>query len=758
MSLFSRAFDREKSIKQAEKYVQQGKVEAAIKEYEAVAKADPKDMTVANILGDLYQRANRVDEAAARFAAVADYYRRGNQMPQAVATYKKLVRLAPDRPEHALTLAELFRKQGMGADSRQMYQQAAQAARRINSPTTLITALRELVRLDGETATTKLELAEAFAATGQRNDATEMFLSAGNEFRKEGKHDDAKTAFERAFELRPDHLGALRGLAEAMIDGGQPDAAYERIRAQISQAPNNLDLAVVLGRAYLHGGELGAAEATFDRLFSIDQARYEHKLEAAEAWIARGNFDHAIDIVRQCLDAMLARGQKKRATAVLKHIIEKEPEHIEALKCMAEIYERVDEKRNLASTLNLLAQAALRGQREQDAIRALEKLVVHQPNKKAYRKQLEELSAHATRPVEEVQAFPEGFEAPSAVGYFDRMMSTTTGGKVAEDDAPAPKPAATTSSESEYSVALLDSILAQNPELVQARLSLMEKMVASQPDHIETRMQLKQLFLDAGRKEQAARECMIIANLHQAKGNSDKAAELRAEALDIDPNVELIPLQSPIPSPDALIPLTPEPIAFQTPGLANMLTPTYTPPVYVPPPVAPVPSAPRSRLDDLLTIGQFQKFHEREWSRAARDGRPIALLLVKMDFFDAYSPSFRVPCLEIVSQLLEGALSDPGELVAFFGTDEFLILLPETDANRAQEVAESMRAAIFDKNIPHSGSQHRVVTASIGLTSDLPLFEGAQFESIMETLQQTLLVALANGGNAVAVSPTAFRR
>lgn len=764
MAFFSRSFDREKTIKQAEKYVQQGKVEAAIKEYEAVAKAEPGDVTISNILGDLYQRANRVDEAAARFAHVAEYYRKGNQMPQAVATYRKLVRLAPDRPEHALTLADLFRKQGMAADARQMFQQAADAARRINSPNTLIAALRELSKMDGDSANTKFELAEAFAATGQRNDATEAYLAAAAAFRAEGNLGQTRAAFERAVELRPENLVALRGLADAMIDGGQAAAAYELIRARISQSPNNLDLAVTLGRAYIHGGDIPAAEATFDRLYAIDQARFEHKLEAAEAWIAQGNFDRAIEIVRQCLDVILARGQKKRATAVLKHIIEQSPEHIEALKCLAEIYERVDEKRNLASTLNLLAQAAIRIQREQDAIRALEKLVEHQPNKKAYRKQLEELSAQAQKPAAEQpppqQAFPEGFEAPSAVGYFDRMMSTTTGGGTApeREEPAAPKPPAPTPSESEYSVALLDSILAQNPELVQARLSLLEKMVSSQPEHIDTRLQLKQLYLDAGRKELAARECMLIANLYQAKGNGDKASELRAEALDIDPNVELIPLQSPIPSPDVLIPL--ESITFETPGLSNMLTPTYVPPPPQPQPVyaPPVPAAPRSRLDDLLTVGQFQKFHEREWSRATRDGKPVALMLVKMDYFDAYSPSFRVPCLEIVSQLVEGALSDPGELVAFFGSDEFLVLLPETDANRAGEVAERMRTAILQKNIPHSASPHKVVTASIGLTSDLPLFEAVQFEAMMENLEQTLLIAISNGGNQIAVSPTAFRR
>lgn len=300
-----------KTLKQAEKHAQQGKLEAAIKDYELVARTDPKDVTIANILGDLYQRVNRTQEAAGRFAMVAEHYVRQQQLPQAIALYKKIIRLQPDQPEYSLALGNLHRKQGMVADAKQDYRSAAEAARRNGAPETLISALRELAKLDPGDGRVKRELAEAHLRSGQRTDAFEQFLAAGTALRRQQDWEGSLGAYDRALSIRPDSTSALGGYAETCIAAGQALLGYECIRQQISQTPNNLELAVVLGRAYLQGGELDAAEATFDRLFAIDQSRFEHRLEVAEACVQREAFDRAVHIIRSLLNLILDRGQKK---------------------------------------------------------------------------------------------------------------------------------------------------------------------------------------------------------------------------------------------------------------------------------------------------------------------------------------------------------------------------------------------------------------------------------------------------------------
>ncbi len=748
MAFFSRSFDREKTLKQAEKHAQQGKLEAAIKDYELVAQTDPRDVTIANILGDLYQRVNRTQEAAGRFAMVAEHYVRQQQLPQAIALYKKIIRLQPDQPEYSLALGNLHRKQGMVADARQDYRSAAEAARRNGAPETLISALRELAKLDPGDGRVKRELAEAHLRSGQRTDAFEQFLAAGAALRRQQDWEGSLGAYDRALSIRPDSTSALGGYAETCIAAGQALLGYERIRQQISQTPNNLELAVVLGRAYLQGGELDAAEATFDRLFAIDQSRFEHRLEVAEACAQREAFDRAVHIIRSLLNLILDRGQKKRATAILRSILERHPNHIPTIECLAQVYEQSGEKRKLASTLDLLSQAYLDAGREADAIRTLEQSIRYQPSRKA-RQRLEALTGHkADDPAPAAaMSFPEGFESPSAAGYYDRM----TAGATSPAGATTPVDHAETTS-GEYSIALLDSLLVQNPELMQARLTLVERMVAAQPDVLETRLQLKDLYVEAGRKTDAAREAMVLAQMYQTRGDADKAAELRAEALSLDPNAALLPATPQPPPLPLAAPLPPAmPLSFEVPGgLGNLLTGNPAGPGAEP------PSA--GRLGELLTLAQFQKLHGREWSRAARHSYPLTLCLARLDFFESYPAAFRQPCLEVVAGLFDAQLAPAGGLAAYDPNEGFLVLIPDADAEQGREQAENLRTAIQQKGIPHAASPHRVITLSIAVTSDLPLFEGMPFDKLVSILRDALTNVTTRGGNLVTVAPAAYRR
>ena len=62
---FGFGFNKQKVLSAAEKFVQQGKLQNAITEYEKILKNDPKDLTVNNTVGDLYARLGETDKAIA---------------------------------------------------------------------------------------------------------------------------------------------------------------------------------------------------------------------------------------------------------------------------------------------------------------------------------------------------------------------------------------------------------------------------------------------------------------------------------------------------------------------------------------------------------------------------------------------------------------------------------------------------------------------------------------------------------------------
>src|SRR2546426_3161844 len=107
------AFEKAKVLKAADKFLSQGNISAAIKEYRQIVDHDEDDFTALNMLGDLYARAGRKEEAISCFLHIAEHYREQEFALKAIAMYKKIDRLNPRDPEIAEKLAILYANQNL---------------------------------------------------------------------------------------------------------------------------------------------------------------------------------------------------------------------------------------------------------------------------------------------------------------------------------------------------------------------------------------------------------------------------------------------------------------------------------------------------------------------------------------------------------------------------------------------------------------------------------------------------------------------
>src|SRR5215469_13506651 len=122
---FGFGFNKQKVLSAAEKFVQQGKLQNAIAEYEKILKNDAKDLTVTNTVGDLYARLGDNAKAVECFKSVGDAYAAQGFTVKGIAMYKKITKLAPS-VDASLKLAELYTQQGLFNDARAQYLQVAE--------------------------------------------------------------------------------------------------------------------------------------------------------------------------------------------------------------------------------------------------------------------------------------------------------------------------------------------------------------------------------------------------------------------------------------------------------------------------------------------------------------------------------------------------------------------------------------------------------------------------------------------------------
>jgi diguanylate cyclase (GGDEF)-like protein/PAS domain S-box-containing protein len=160
--------------------------------------------------------------------------------------------------------------------------------------------------------------------------------------------------------------------------------------------------------------------------------------------------------------------------------------------------------------------------------------------------------------------------------------------------------------------------------------------------------------------------------------------------------------------------------------------------------------------DGLTAVGNRREFDavlQREWSAAQRHGAPLSLIMVDIDFFKSYNDYYGHvqgdECLKRVAGLLSDAVR-PGDFVGRFGGEEFVLILPNTGADAARQVAERCRNRIGAAEIAHERSPFRqTVTASFGVGSVIPDVSGdpVAFVNLVDT---QLYLAKDNGRDCIA--------
>ena len=113
-------------------------------------------------------------------------------------------------------------------------------------------------------------------------------------------------------------------------------------------------------------------------------------------------------------------------------------------------------------------------------------------------------------------------------------------------------------------------------------------------------------------------------------------------------------------------------------------------------------------LTGIANRRMFDTVLEREWSSAQRSGASLSVIVLDIDYFKQYNDHYGHikgdECLRRVARTLSLAANRPRDFIARIGGEEFVWLLPETDAESARLVANKCLHLIRQQQIPHEFS------------------------------------------------------
>lgn len=159
----------------------------------------------------------------------------------------------------------------------------------------------------------------------------------------------------------------------------------------------------------------------------------------------------------------------------------------------------------------------------------------------------------------------------------------------------------------------------------------------------------------------------------------------------------------------------------------------------------------QAHTDGLTGIANRRHFDidlTRSWRNAERTALPLSLIMADVDHFKLYNDHYGHhqgdKCLKAVATALGRALHRPPDLIARFGGEEFVALLPNEAIGGARTVAQRLLSAVRDLRLPHTKSPGGYVTVSLGLASCQPQRDLAE-TSLIATADAKLYQAKAAG-------------
>lgn len=169
-------------------------------------------------------------------------------------------------------------------------------------------------------------------------------------------------------------------------------------------------------------------------------------------------------------------------------------------------------------------------------------------------------------------------------------------------------------------------------------------------------------------------------------------------------------------------------------------------------------------LDGLTQVAnrrQFDQCLEQEWRRLARDQVSLSLILCDVDCFKLYNDTYGHQagdsCLKQVARAIQRVAKRPADLVARYGGEEFAVILPNTPAEGAIQLAEAIRTRVKELGIVHASSPiSDCVTLSLGVASIFPSPRTSPTLLVM-TADKALYQAKAAGRDQVVFQQLGIR-
>lgn len=340
--------DIAKRREKAEKYLQKGKITAALEEYVAILHEDPENDNIRQTAADLYIQVNDTQQAAKLLGDL--FYRQvdAGDSTNAALTYKKLTRFAKPTFEQTFRYA-LFIESNNKKEALEAYEAALAGFTAQRNNKRALAVLERIVFLDpsGQNFWRAGELA---LEMGEAKKACVCFLSVGELEQKSGGN--AGPWYERAYRADPSNPEAKLAYGRLLVQQNNFLEALEALQPLMkARETATSEVRDLYGRALMGTGRFTEAEPILWQLFEQNPERAQQIVDLVAALIDAQQDAAAVALARKLERFQRGKGNRREFVAMISQLLEQHRPSAEMLEYMAELFNSSNREADYCQTL-----------------------------------------------------------------------------------------------------------------------------------------------------------------------------------------------------------------------------------------------------------------------------------------------------------------------------------------------------------------------------------------------------------------------
>jgi pilus assembly protein FimV len=524
------AFNKSKSLENALKFLNQGKVAQAIAEYQQILRHDSKDQATLMTVGDLYARQGDMKQAVEYFERLAQVYLNDGFNSKAIAIYKKIAKLAPAELAPLERLADLYVQQGVLSEARPLFLQIAESHLKANRAQKAVEVLRRLLDVEPENPRVQMRLAELYNVMGQKKEAAQTYYNYAQRLYDRNDAVEAQQLIERALEVDASNPAALLLKAKILVMTDNKDRAIAILEkhpeadagGEVTHMLVDLDL------------QTGRNEMAADRARNQLVRGSSHNallLHVSDYLLDNGNAVAALPLLSELRDPLIETGEQEKFLASLAKICEKLPGQAEPLEIMADFCRHTSDPFRLSAAVSQLVDIYAEAGNQQRAEELMLELIERNKGDERMVARLQKLRGQEGESI----AAPE--PEPAKPEPEARVEEPTQGEELRQQaqqataqTAPVVQEFLDPETQAYIAQALTDVDLFSSYGLAQKAAHLLENVLQRAPRHTPTLERLLDLQVGAGNERRTAEIAGQLEQIHRERGdthNADRFAELR---------------------------------------------------------------------------------------------------------------------------------------------------------------------------------------------------------------------------------------